>query len=201
MASLTLPKSLQKLLVVGPVYNKLNKIDEIEKLIPEHDWTIFNDSITFTNNHIPTLVSQLERMDQLLASGKVIYNAGSIDWTVANQMDILQPDQLKIAQWIQNKPNVVIANFNGSFQLVVVSGGIPADIISHEQLNDNMEVSFVPHPHQTYPGGLGYVICNGPLTPWAPKFYRYSMQIGNTIEGQVYALQIDRNGVKRTILV
>jgi hypothetical protein len=201
MASLTLPKSLQKLLVVGPVYNKLNKIDEIEKLLPEHDWTIFNDSISFADNNISTVVSQIERMDQLLASGKVIYNVGNIDWTLANQMDILQPDQLRIAQWIQSKPNVVTANLDGSFQLIVVSGGIPPHIVSHKQLDDNMEVSFVPHPHQTYTGGLGYVICNGPLTPWAPKFYRYSVQIGNTLEGQVYALQIDRNGVKRTILV
>ena len=201
MVAIALPKSIQKILVVGPVYNKLDKIDEIEKLIPEHDWTIFNDSITSSYSDILTTHKAIEKIDRLMASGKVIYNVGVMDLAVASQMDILKPYQLKVAQWVQTKPNVVLANFNGSFQVVVVSGGLPSHLTKQEQLMDNVEVSFFHHPHQTYTGGLGYVICNGPLTPWAPKFYRYSVQLGNTPAGQVYALQIDRNGVKHTILV
>lgn len=201
MTIFTLPKSIQKLLVVGPVYNKTNKLDEIEKLLPEHDWIILNDSISFDNHNYHSIKSQTTRIDRLLATGKVVYNVGNIDLTIASQMDILNPDQLKIAQWIQNKSNVVVANFNGSFQLIVVSGGIPPHIVNYEQLENNLEVSFATHPHDTYTGGLGYVISNQPCTKWAPKFYRYSVQIGNTLKGQVYALKIDRNGVQRTILI
>src|SRR5271154_4309866 len=160
MTALTLPQSLENLLVVGPIYNKLDKLDEIEKLLPQYDWIVFNDNISFTDNNLLTTLSQIRRMDQLLASGKVVYNVGNMDLAMANQMDIWDPDQLTIAEWIQNKPNVVIADFDGSFQAVVLSGGIPSHITDREQLIDNIEVSFAIHPHETYSGGLGYVICN-----------------------------------------
>src|SRR5271163_997978 len=185
MTALTLPQSLQNILVVGTIYNKLNKLDKIESLLPQYDWIVFNDSISFTDNNISSVVSQIKRMDQLLASGKVVYNVGNMDLTLANKMDIWDPDQLTIAEWIQNKPNVVMIDFDGSFQVVILSGGIPSHITHREQLEDNIEVSFATHPHEIYSGGLGYVICNGPLTPWAPKFYRYSVQIDNTLAGQV----------------
>src|SRR5271154_4036970 len=122
MTVLTLPQSLQNLLVVGPIYNKLDKLDEIEKLLPQYDWIVFNDNISFTDSNISSVVSQIKRMDRLLASGKVVYNVGNMDLTMANKMDIWDPDQLTIAEWIRNKPNVVIADFDGSFQAVVLSG-------------------------------------------------------------------------------
>lgn len=201
MAIFTLPKSVQNLLVVGPIYNKFGKLKEVEKLLPEFDWVVFNDGITFNYTNLRGARQHMEMMDELLATGKVIYNVGSIDLTLANKMDILQSDQLWIENWIRTKSNVVVGDFNGSYRVIIVSGGIPSGITKLEQLENNTEVSFVPHPHETYSGGLGYVITNSPLTDLVPRYYRFSVQIGNTPEGRIYGLKVNRNGIYRTILV
>lgn len=140
-------------------------------------------------------------MDRLLALGKVIYNAGRIDLTTTAQMDFMDHDQIQIAQWIRTKSNVVRVNFGDSFQLLVMGGGFSSNITNCEQLRNNLEVSFITHPHQTYAGGLGYVVSNLPLTTSKPSYHNYSAQIGNTIDGDVYALEINRNGVQKSILL
>jgi hypothetical protein len=193
---LTLPKSVQNILVIGPFYNKL---DQIQDIFPQYDRIIFNDGITFSDNNISATKSQIGMMDRLLASGRVVYNVGCIDLCIANQMDILNSQQLAIANWIQTKPNIVKVDFGGSFRVLIMSGGIPTHITKLEQLNDNVEVSFATHPHSTYSGGLGYVVCNG--AERLPQYHPYSVQLGSAVQGQLCALHMDRNGIKKTILV
>lgn len=201
MALLTLPKTLQNVLVVGPIYNRLDKLKELEKMLPEFDWIIINDHISSDHYNHHTVESSIKHRDQLLSTGKVVCNIGGVDLLYASKLDVSDPLQFKIENWLRSQPNVVLMDFGGSFQCLVVDGGIPSHITKLKQLTDNIEVSFAPHPHQTYSGGLGYVISNTPLTPWAPKFYPYSVQLGNVPAGQVYAFKIDRNGIRRTILV
>jgi len=201
MALLTLPKNLQNVLVVGPIYNRLDKLDELEKMLPEFDWIIINDHISSDHYNHHSVETTIKRREQLLSTGKVVCNIGGTDLLYASTLDVLDPLQSKIEGWLRARSNVVLIDFGGSFRCLVVDGGIPSHITRIEQLINNVEVSFVPHPHQTYSGGLGYVICNMPLTKWAPKFYTYSTQIGNVPQGQVYAFKIDRNGIQRTILV
>lgn len=201
MTMLILPKSIQNVLVVGPLYNKLDKLEKIERLLPLYDWIVFNDSISFSPDTYHSIKPQIDLMNQLIASGKVIYNAGSVDLSVAVSLDILDPLQSKIESWIRCKPNVVKADFNGSFQVIIVSGGIPSTITNSDQLQSNIGISFTAHSHESYTGGLGYVITNLPLTKKEPQYYRFSAQIGNTIDGQVYALEINRNGIQKTILL
>lgn len=204
MTALTLPKSIQKLLVVGPIYDQMDKLSKIYKLLPEYDWIIFNGGITC---HLANLygifetIGMLDRMDSLLSSGKVVYNVDGSDLERASILDIIDPQQLKIGEWIRKKSNVVLADFGGSFQVVVVSGGIPTHITQREQLMDNIEISFAIHPHEIYTGGLGYVVCNHPAAYLRPIFFRYSVGIGRAPWGQLYALELDRNGVQKTILV
>lgn len=201
MALFTLPKFIQNVLVVGPIYNKLDKLEKIKQLMTSYDWIVFNDSITYNIDICSDNNPQIKLMDQLLSSGKATYNIGKIDLLLASKLNIFNSTQSKIESWIRNKPNVVKIDFNSSFQLLVVSGGIPVNITKQEQLESNIEISFMIHCHQTYTGGLGYVISNFPLTQSAPTYYRYSSQIGNAVDGQVYALEINRNGVQKTILI
>ena len=196
-----LPSSIQTLLVVGPIYNKIDKLQTIEKLLPQYDWVIFNDSIASLNNDTDHILLFMEKIDKLSDSGKMTYIKGSQDYGFIHSANLLDSASLKIESWLRTKPNVVMADFKGQYQLIVTSGGIPPHLNNLNMLEDNIEISFAPHPHQTYTGGLGYVICNSPLTKWAPKYYRYSVQLGNTKEGRVYALNINSHGIRRTILV
>jgi hypothetical protein len=197
MTAFALPKSIQKVLVVGPINNKLDKLNEVEKLLPEFDQVVINGIFALSDYSNSITQQTITRLNQLLATGKVVCNMSGADLLFGSKLDPLDP----IEKWIHDRPNVVLIDFGGSFQCIVVSGGVPSHIVSLDQMMDNVEVSFAPHPHETYSGGLGYVISNTPVTRWAPKFYRYSAQIGNSTEGQVYAFKMDRNGIKRTILL
>lgn len=197
MVALTLPKFIQKVLVVGPIHNKLDKLDVLEKMLPEFDQVVINGILSIVDYNLSIDQQTINRISQLQSTGKVVCNMSGADLLFAGKLDPSDP----IENWIRSKPNVVLIDFGGSFQCVVVNGGIPPHITTQEQLVNSIEVSFAPHPHETYSGGLGYVICNSPLTKWAPKFYRYSVQLGNTPEGQVYAFKLDRNGIQRTILL
>ena len=201
MALLTLPKSLRNLLVVGPIYDKLSKLDELEKMVPDYDWIVINDYIALDHHNHHSIETSIKRRDQLLSTGKVVINISHSDLVYSSSLDLSDPLQSKIESWFRARPNIVLANFGSSFRCLIVNGGIPHHISRLGELDGNMEVSFVPHPHETYSGGLGYVISNTPMTEWAPRFYAYSAQIGNTPKGQVYAFKMDRNGVRRTILV
>jgi hypothetical protein len=199
MLTLSLTAS-QKILVIGPTYDRLDKLLEINKLLQEYDWIIINGGITYCKENI---IDSMNQMDQLLNSGKVIYNKDQYDLTAASQINILDKKELYIEQWLKNKPNVVVAIFPNGYRVIIVSGGI-TDNLSFEKLNNNLEVSFISHNwHQTYSGGLGYVISNNPPTTGAPKFHRYSAQIGNIYQDnfQTYALKIDQYGIQRTIIL
>jgi hypothetical protein len=201
MALLTLPKTVQNVLVVGPIYNKLDKLDELERMLPQFDWIIINDHIASDDYNHHVVETSIKHRDKLLSTGKVVCNIGGEDLLYASKLDVLDPLQSKIESWLRCQPNVVLIDFGGSFRCLVMDGGVPPHITNIEQLTDNIEISFAPHPHQTYSGGLGYVVCNAPSTRWAPRFYNYSAQIGNVPAGQVYAFKMDRNGIRRTILV
>jgi hypothetical protein len=79
--------------------------------------------------------------------------------------------------------------------------------MNREKLLDNLETSFVSLIngqiwHNLYGGGYGYIISNNPLTQQSPKFYNFSMQMGNIYNGsetKVYAQEIDQFGLKDTI--
>lgn len=201
MALLTLPKSLRNLLVVGPIYDKLSKLDELEKMLPDYDWIVINDHISLDHHNHHSIETSINRRDKLLSTGKVVINISHADLVYASSLDLLDPLQCKIEGWLRARPNIVLADFDKSFHCLIVDGGIPPHISRLEELNNNMEVSFIPHPHETYSGGLGYVVSNTPMTKGKPQFYSYSAQIGNTPEGQVYAFKMDRNGIRRTILL
>ena len=202
MNVICLPPYLENLLVVGPFYNKLEKLAEIVKWLPEYDCIIFNDGIAYTYDNIESIIYRTKVMDQLLETKKVIYNKGNIDCKIFNQLDWSNPQHLYLEHWLKDKPNLVSINLNDSYQLLITSGGIPPEIYSINKLYEKaVQASFTEHPHETYSGGLGYVISNQPYTKWAPKYYRYSVQMGNTIEGQVYALKVNKNGIHRTIIV
>lgn len=202
MSLLHLPVPFHNILVISPIYNKINKIQEIKKMSSEYDWIIFNDGITQPNDSRENIIQRMSIIDELIACNKAIYNIGNLDYLTRYQLDILNSQDLYIDRWLKDKPNLTVVNFDNSYQLLITSGGIPNHCQTIDQLVSNgTESSFTIHPHETYSGGLGYVISNQPYTKWVPKYYRYSVQIGNTIDGQVYALKINKYGIQRTLIV
>lgn len=196
-------KPTQKLLVVGPVYDRLHKLLQVESMFSQYDWIIFNSGLCFPNNDLSEVKKRIEIMDQYLATGKVIYNAGRQDYLLFAK---LEESEAILKRWIRSRPNVVLAEYH-SRSIFIVDGGIPEKIVGRSELGDNLEVSFISNIrnkpwHQSYNGRLGYVISNNPLTLGRPQYYNYSMQLGNQCEdGSLYAQEVWERGLKRTILL
>lgn len=189
----------QKLLVIGPIWQS-QKLSRLSEMLLEYDWIVINGGLSYP---VEDTLYKIETISNLMQSGKVVYNLDDTDLSFISRIDISNSDHLYIERWLKMKPNVVVANFPNTFRINIVNGGIPSSL-THGQLADNLEVSFVSDDwHDKYSGGLGYVISNYPLTTWAPKFHRYSVQMGNIVnpKSQVYAFKIDQYGIRRTIIL
>jgi hypothetical protein len=193
MPALIIPKPFRKILVVSLIYNKMDKLSQIEEMIPQYDFTIFNGGLLYPVDD--NIQQRIDKMNQITSTSKSVYLAGRLDYMQANSSPELN-------KWIHGCYNVAIADFT-SRTVIVVDGGIPPNV-TRQDLSNNIEVSFISQIdnkpwHLNYNGGLGYVISNNPLTVTTPQYYKYSMQMGNqyTPESLVYAQEVDEVGLKK----
>jgi hypothetical protein len=207
MTAHIISKTALKVLVIGPVYDKTEKLLRAGTLVPEYDYVIFNGGLCYPNHNILEVQQRLEQMDVLIKTGKVIYNLDSHDLLFAESLDADKRES-RILKWIWSKPNVVIIYFKNAQSTTIITGGGVTPQMNREVLLDNMETSFVSKIqgvswHKIYGGMQGYIISNNPLTFQKPQFHNFSAQIGNDYgpETQVYAQEVDGFGLKRTILL
>lgn len=198
MPKLTLQNHFDTILIVGPIYDKIDKLDKIKEISKNYDLTILNGNICYPFEDAEKRIEYLETY----LSSNVIYNVGNFD------LQLLQQTNSKETQnWINTKPNVIKIEFKNKLCLIVTSGGISPKM-KMADLDDSIETSFISQInekpwHLTYGGGYGYVISNNPLTSSPPEFYNYSAQIGNFYSDtfKVYAQEADQYGLKDTILI
>lgn len=200
-------KNMNKVLVVGPIYDKLDKLNNVTNMIPHYDQVIFNGGLCYPNNNPSEVKSRLSIMDKLIRTKKVIYNIDSHDLKCANDFHN-NKECSEIVDWIWSKPNVIILHFTKLQTTTVVTSGGVSPSMNPYNLEDNLETSFISKIngiswHQLYGGMSGYIISNNPLTFQEPKFHKFSAQIGNAYgpETQVYAQELDGLGLKKTILL
>jgi len=198
MGILTIKKCQNKVLVVGPIYDKVNIFDKIKEMESNYDFIIINGNLLYPYQRIEELNKRID-----LFNSKWIFNVGEFDLRAL--LDITLPE--KIRTWINLKPNAIIIEFINKFNLVIVGGGLTPNM-EKEDLQDNLEISFVSlfnneSWHKSYGGAYGYIISNNPLTEKEPQFYNYSMQLGNiySSNNKVYAQEVDQYGLKETILL
>lgn len=203
MSSLSLTKNYQKILVVGPIYERMDKLLEVEKLIPDYDCIIINGNLYNKYCNLDDYQKRLDVLDRMIKTTKVVFNMGENELMLIEGLLVECPD--KIVNWLINRPNIIFVDFAGESSFVITAGGITPKM-DKNKLSNNLETSFVSNIqgvpwHEIYNGRLGYVVSNNPLTLEPPKFYQYSAQIGNyhDVEHQVYAQEIDKLGLKRTI--
>lgn len=189
-------RAQNKVLVVGCMYDQLNKFDIIKKILNNYQFIIINGNILYPETNIE---ERINLIDELLETGKVVYNNGNYD--------LLLLKNEKYFNWLDKNPNIVIIQYPQT-TFVITSGGVSPEM-NKEMLLDNIETSFISlikekSWHLSYGGGYGYIISNNPLTENPPEFYNFSAQIGNKYNGaqtKVYAQEIDQFGLKKTILL
>jgi hypothetical protein len=202
MPSIFLPKMSGKILVVGPIYDKIEKLAVVEKMIPQYNTIIFNGGLCYPSDDLSKVSHRISEIQKLMDHHKVIYLAGRSDYLLLETLD-----DVLISNWIRMRPNIALVAFPNR-TVLITDGGLPSTVKNSKDLNNNLEVSFISKIkekpwHQSYNGGLGYVVSNNPLTSEYPQYYSYSMQLGNSYgpESKVYAQEINEMGLKQTILL
>lgn len=203
MSALVLENPISKILIVGPIYNKLDKLQRAKSLIPNYDVVIFNGNLCYPFDNLNEVTDRINILETIIQPKKIIYNLGNYDLKLLQQLQ--QTNQFPhIKKWLSTQNNVIMIN---SCHLIVTGGGVTPQMTRTSLLN-NIETSFVSHIngkpwHTQYGGGYGYIVSNNPLTTQPPQFYNFSAQIGNLYgdKTQVYAQEADQYGLKRTILL
>lgn len=192
----------RKILVVGPIFGKIDKLSRVKTLINNYEYIVFNGNLYYPFMNLELLETCIKFVDELLLTDKIVYNLGNYDLMLMEGLLVPVPDS--IADWYVKHPNIVTLEFNNKSRIVVTSGGVTPKM-NKDNLLDNLETSFVDKIdgtiwHKTYKGNLGYIISNNPLTMEPPRFYNYSAQIGNEPKSDaVYAQEADQFGLKETI--
>ncbi|CAB4197017.1 hypothetical protein UFOVP1290_537 [uncultured Caudovirales phage] len=206
MPCLILRENINKILVVGPIYDNTNVFPFIEKNISHYDYIIINGSLCYPYNNIELVRDRINQLNELLKSNKIIYNASNYDYELLAEL-YLNNSNKDIIDWINSKPNVIIVTFISQTTTIITSGGVTPKM-NRNSLNENIETSFISHInekpwHLLYNGMYGYIISNNPLTNNDPTFYKYSAQIGNKYSenANVFAQEVDKFGLKKTILI
>lgn len=200
MVALTVKNFTKKILVVGSFYDKIEILQTYQNLWDQHDLIIFNGNLCYPNDNLELVERRIEKMDNLLQTGKFIYNLGNQDLMLMKRLS----DNSKytaIINWLKNKSNVIIIDFLNQSSLIITNGGVTPEM-KRTDLYNNIETSFVSFVdnkswHQQYGGNYGYIISNNPLTHDPPKLYNFSIQLGNIYsdKSQIYAVQIEQHGI------
>lgn len=203
MAAITVKNFSGKILIIGPIYDKIDKLQRALTLINHYDLVIFNGNLCYPNNNIAEVKERIELINQYLIPNKVLYNLGNYDLIL-----IKETNDAEIKNWLESKSNVIFVEFMRGSYLIVTSGGVTPTIKGREDLTNNIETSFVSNIndkswHNLYKGQYGYIVSNNPLTLEPPHFYNFSAQIGNVYGNgtQVYAQEVTENGLQQTILL
>jgi hypothetical protein len=207
MTAYILSKNMNKVLVIGPIYDKIEKLSNVSNMVSSYDQIIFNGGLCYPYANPLEVKDRLAQMDKLTKTKKVIYNIDAHDLMCAKEC-YTKKEYTNIVNWIWSKPNVIIINFIKQQTTTIITGGGISLKMNHHSLTDNLETSFISKIngiswHQLYGGMSGYIISNNPLTLKPPQFHRFSAQIGNVYgpETRVYAQELDGLGLKNTILL
>jgi hypothetical protein len=202
MPGLILPQPFKKILVVGPLYDKIDKLTHLGEIALEYDWIIFNGGLFHSSDSVDKAKQHIELMKDFIKKYHAAYVVGRHDYLM-----LTKTSNLDIERWVTGSYNVLLADFT-SRGVVIVDGGIHNNIHTRADLMDNIEVSFTSNLddkpwHEYYNGRIGYVISNNPLTSKHPKYYQHSMQLGNVPgpDNAVYAVEVDDISLKKTIVL
>lgn len=207
MVAKIINKDINQILVVGPIYDKINKYLNIEKLIHNYDYVIINGGLNHPSFKLIDIKNKIEIIDKLINTGKVIYNLDCNDLLLAYNL-YYSKEYDDVLNWIWRQPNIVLVYWKRNQTATIITAGGVSPKMNREYLLDDLETSFISkingkNWHEIYGGMYGYIISNNPLTSKAPEFYKFSAQIGNKLDDntEVYCQEVNGLGLKSTILL
>lgn len=158
----------KNLLVVGPLYNKLEKLYAIEPLVKDNSIVVLLGDICFPYEKYSDVPSRIEQMKLFMEGKDAHYVLGDKDLVYMQKTFAAHADT---HDWLAVQPLAVRFVFENQTSALVVHGGILPRHTTWGEISDDLEISFITNVptinkpwHRVYNGRFGYVLSSHPAT-------------------------------------
>lgn len=194
----------ERILVIGPIYNKMEKLLALKTIIKPDDILVFMGNISFPYKIGSEVTKRINQLDAFCDDKKAYYIVGDLDLIFKSKNAGSNPD---VCGWLQYKSLGLKFSFENNTNIIVINGSILPEYKKIENLNNNLEISFYKiddegkHWHDTYDGRFGFVVSNYPYSLNNKiKIYNHSVSLNTRCnETNILAVQeITNKGLGQT---
>jgi len=198
MACLQLNLNSGNLLILGPIYDNIDKLYDLDT--NKYDLIIVNGNAfdpKLSENEIKNRINRIRKIP------KLVYVVGKSD--ILTIQSINENNLITELNWLLTRPTALHQKFKNGFRITVVSGGVHPDNKLIKDLN-NLNVTIIDNINNKkwcnyYNGRFGRVICNSNSEDEV-KFHDFCCHLGLANQKDLlYAQEISENGIGKTILL
>jgi hypothetical protein len=196
------------LLVVSPLYNKMDKLYPLNNLITEKHIVIFLGDICFPFERYSDIPQRVNAMTLFMEGKNCFYIIGDKDFTYMKKALNTHADA---CDWLGAQHLAVRFTFENNTSALIVHGGVLPKHTTWSEVNNDIEVSFiadlpeVKKPwHCAYNGRFGYILsAHTALEDNLKQKYKHSISLDTkAFESNIIAVQeFSANGVGETIYI
>lgn len=154
------------LLIVGPLYNKTNKLSQLEQMIKSNHTVIFMGDTCFPYEKFSEVSSRLNEIKSFMENKNAHYILGDKDLLYMNKTFSTDAENHK---WIISQQVAIRCMFDNQTSVLLTHGGIWPKHTTWDELTRDFEIAFISNLpevkqpwHKGYNGRFGYVISAHP---------------------------------------
>lgn len=181
-------------IIVAPIYNKIDKLAKIENFISKNTILILNGDVCYPYENIQEIENRISVLDAFIKKYSAHYLIGN--------KDLLYLSNNKynnfIKKWVDRQKLTLTIKFNNNTTTTILHGGITKSMKSFDDLN-TLEVCFVDKIdnklwHEYYNGRFGDIISSNPNSNEGIKFFNHSISLDNLSyeTDKLYIIEYDK---------
>lgn len=158
----------KSLLVVGPLYDKLDKLYALNTLITKDHIVVFLGDICYPYKTYSDVPSRINIIKTFLENKDAHYVLGDKDLVYMQKTFASNADT---SDWLALQPTAIRFMFENQTSALVVHGGILPRHTTWREITDDLEISFINNIptinkpwHKIYNGRFGYVLSSHPAS-------------------------------------
>lgn len=203
MIGKTLEAGSQELLVIGPIYNQIDKLPLLEKHT-KNRLVVFLGDLCYPYNSFTDISERLKSLRSFIQGKRCFYILGDKDLIFMKKIFSSHTDTY---DWLNAQRKALRFSFSNNTNILLVHGGVLPSHKTWNEVQNDLESAFITNLQETgkpwhdiYDGRFGYVISSHPSEV---KIYNHSMSLEtegfNTdkLAAQVYG----PNGLGETLYV
>jgi len=149
----------QTILAISPLYDQIDKLHQIKTLCTEQTVVVFMGDICFPYKQTYEIVPRVNILQAFMEDKSAHFVVGNHDLIYAAKCANIHAD---ICEWMHLQPRVLKISYSNGSNYLFLHGGIKPDHKTLNDLENDLEVSFLEQWHSDYDGRFGFVVASHP---------------------------------------